>query len=377
MPERIWPAALIACALLAPAAQAQQTRTTLDGVTLSAKVVATGFDAPVFLTSPPGDDRMFVVEQSGRIMILQKGRTLPQPFLDLSGQIATGSERGLLGLAFHPSFATNGRFFVYFTDVTGDVRIAELRVAPTGNVVDPSTLRPILTINHRRWSNHNGGWLTFGPDGNLYIGVGDGGGSGDKSGNSQNPQRLLGKILRINVDGAEPYSIPATNPYAKGGGQPEIFATGLRNPWRAAFDGDRLYIADVGQNKWEEVNVVKTTPGLNFGWNRMEGATCFATTPCAAPDLTQPVVTYSHDDGCSVTGGFVYRGTAMPALTGRYLFSDFCSGVLMSLRMPDATVTTSTDLGNLGQVTSFGQDSKGEVYILNYDGVIRKLVPAN
>ncbi|MEO8243892.1 MAG: PQQ-dependent sugar dehydrogenase [bacterium] len=360
---------------------AQQTRTIIDGTELSAKVVATGFDEPLLLTSPPGDPRLFVVERTGRIKIMLQDRVLPQAFLDISGLVSGQVERGLLGLAFHPDFARNGRFFIDYTDLAGTIQIAELQVAPTGNVVDPSTLTPVLSIAHRTNANHNGGWLAFGPEGALYVGVGDGGGANDKSGNGQNRNRLLGKILRIDVDHAKPYAIPPDNPFAKVGGAPEIFVFGLRNPWRATFDDGLIYIADVGQNAWEEINVAQITgPVQNFGWNEMEGANCFKSTQCNPAGLTLPVLTYSHNEGCSVIGGAVYRGNSMPAVTGRYFFSDFCSGALMSFRYRDGLaedrVNSVGDLGSLGQVTSFGQDSQGEIYVLTLDGAVLRLMPA-
>jgi glucose/arabinose dehydrogenase len=236
-------------------------------------------------------------------------------------------------------------------------------------------------VPHDQADNHNGGWLGFGPDGLLYIGTGDGGRGGDPWGNAQNPDGRLGKILRIDVDAARPYAIPPANPFASGGGAPEIFALGLRNPWRAAFDGSDLYIGDVGQGDWEEINILTpASAGANLGWNRTEGPDCFKPSACDQTGLTPPVLVYNHDQGCSVTGGYVYRGTAMPALQGRYFFSDFCAGTLMSFRLSDGKatdpVTIPDALNSLGQVTSFGQDAAGELYILTLDGTVVKLVPA-
>ena len=379
---------LTLASLALPALSLAQTAT-LDGVSVSLQTVATGLDSPVFLTSPPGDPRLFVLEQPGRIRIIAKGALATQPFLDIADQISSGGERGLLGLAFHPDHAANGRFFVYFTTPAGDIRIAGVQVSADADRADETSLRVLLTIDHSQAANHNGGWLAFGPDGLLYAGVGDGGGAGDRRGNAQNPENLLGKILRLDVDAdadadadaAAPYAIPAGNPYATGGGAPEIFALGLRNPWRNAFDGTDLYIADVGQGEWEEVNVISTRDaGANLGWNRMEGRACFGATACDQTGLTLPVHAYDHDSGCSITGGFVYRGAALPALQGRYFFSDYCSGALMSLRYQNGQATaieTSADtFGSLGNVTSFGQDSAGELYILLGDGTISRLIPA-
>ncbi len=385
----LWLAAL-ATALTMPAlAQTPLVQTPLarqDGVTVAAQTVATGLDEPVFLTSTSGDPRLFVVEKTGRIRIISDGQILPEPFLDLSSGISTTSEQGLLGLAFHPGFAANHRFFVYFTDHDGTITVAEgsdgtFNLAE-GQSANPAALRVLLTVPHPQFPNHDGGWLGFGPDGLLYIGTGDGGGSGDRRGNAQNPDQLLGKILRINVDSDQPYTIPPGNPFATGGGAPEIFALGLRNPWRAAFDGDLLYIGDVGQNAWEEVDVLSTADaGANLGWNRVEGHTCFKPRNCDQAGLTPPVHVYDHSLGCSVTGGYVYRGAAMPALQGRYFFSDFCAATLMSFRLQGGAaqdiVGIENGLASLGEVTSFGQGSAGELYLLTYDGTVAKLVPAD
>ena len=395
-PPSHWPAALILILALpsptlaqTPLAQTPLAQTPLsrhDGVTLTARTVATGFDQPVFLTAPPGDPRLFVVEKTGRIRVISDGKVLPQPFLDLASQVSTDSEQGLLGLAFHPDFSANQRFFVYFTDPGGTITIAEGQASVTEvEASDLAALHVVLTLPHDQAPNHNGGWLGFGPDGYLYIGTGDGGGAGDRQGNAQNPDRLLGKILRIDVEDPGNYTIPLANLFAKGGGAPEIFALGLRNPWRAAFDGDLLYIGDVGQGAWEEVNVLSTRDaGANLGWNRVEGHACFKSASCDATGLTPPVHVYDHALGCSITGGYVYRGAAMPALQGRYFFSDFCSGSLMSFRLrdgaaqdfvgPDNGLASPGQIESFGQITSFGQDAAGELYLLTLDGTIAKLV---
>ena len=370
----IRPALCLGALLLATPALAQTALATQDGVTVAAATVATGFDQPVFLTSPPADPRLFVVEKTGRIHIIDRGTLLPQPFLDLSAKVSTDSEQGLLGLAFHPGFTANQRFFIYFTDRDGAITVAE------GLATAPASLKILLTVAHDQAPNHDGGWLGFGPDGLLYIGTGDGGRGGDPWGNAQNPDQHLGKILRIDVDTANPYAIPPANPFANGGGAPEIFALGLRNPWRAAFDGDDLYIGDVGQGDFEEINVLSTADaGANLGWNRMEGTACFKPRNCETAGLALPVYTYDHSSGCSVTGGYVYRGTAMPALQGRYFFSDFCAGTLMSFRLQGGAaqdiVGIENGIASLGEVTSFGQDSAGELYLLTYDGTLAKLVP--
>ena len=366
---------LAALMLLTQPALAQTPLATQDGVTLAAQTVATGFDQPVFLTAPPGDPRLFVVEQTGRIRIIADGAVQDQPFLDLSSSISRSGEQGLLGLTFHPDFTRNARFFVYYTDPRGTITVAE------GSATDPSTLTILLTVPHDQADNHNGGWLDFGPDGLLYIGTGDGGAGGDPWGNGQNPDARLGKLLRIDVDAAKPYAIPPGNPFATTGGAPEIFALGLRNPWRAAFDGDLLYIGDVGQGDWEEVNVLNTSDtGANLGWNRAEGMGCFDAATCDLTGLVPPVHVYDHNLGCSVTGGYVYRGSTMPALQGRYFFSDFCTGNLMSFRLKDGqardVIGMAEATASLGQVSSFGQDSAGELYMLTLDGTVSKLVAA-
>jgi glucose/arabinose dehydrogenase len=361
--------------LLATPAQAQTPLATQDGVTVAAQTIATGFDEPLLLTAPKGDARLFIVEKTGRIRVIDGGVLLPEPFLDLSDRVSTNSEQGLLGLAFHPDFDRNQRFFVYYTGRDGAITVAE------GLAGDPATLTTLLTVPHDQADNHNGGWLDFGPDGLLYIGTGDGGRGGDPWGNAQNPDVRLGKLLRIDVDAAKPYAIPPGNPFAKGGGAPEIFAIGLRNPWRAAFDGDQLYIADVGQGDWEEINVLRPADaGANLGWNLTEGEACFRTADCSLAGVTLPVHVYDHSQGCSVTGGYVYRGDAMPALRGRYFFSDFCTGNLMSFRLTDGAAQDGVGMdaaaASLGQVSSFGRDSAGELYMLTLDGTVSKLVPS-
>ncbi len=363
----------LALALLAGPALAAEPVATLDGTAITAAPIAEGFEQPVAAAIPPGDSRLFVVEQPGRIRIIDGDQVLP--FLDIADRIAFGGEQGLLGLAFHPAFATNQRFFVYYTAPDGALTVAE------GKADAPQSLTPLLSVPHDQASNHNGGWLGFGPDGLLYIGTGDGGRGGDPWGNAQNPEVLLGKILRIDVDSAAPYAIPPANPFAGGGGAPEIFATGLRNPWRMAWDGPHLYVADVGQNAWEEISVLTADDtGANLGWNLVEGTACFRAETCETTGLTAPVLTYGHDADCSVTGGFVYRGTAMPALAGRYLFSDFCGGRLMSFRLKDGQATDPTGLdpapATLGQVTAFAEDARGEPLVLTIDGTILRLEPA-
>jgi glucose/arabinose dehydrogenase len=341
--------------------------------------VIRGLAAPVDLTAPAGDARLFVAEQPGRIRIIRDGQLAATPFLDITALVRSGGERGLLGLAFHPRYASTGFFFVSYTDVNGDSRIVRYRVSADPDRADPGSATVILAVPQPQ-ANHNGGQVAFGPDGMLYIGLGDGGGAGDPGGNGQNPNTLLGALLRIDVDGGEPYTIPAGNPYAAGGGRPEIWATGLRNPWRFSFDRERglLYIADVGQNRREEINIQPAaTAGLNYGWNRMEGSQCFpAGSTCSAAGLVLPAVEYPNPaEGCSVTGGYVYRGARNPALRDYYLYGDYCRGWVRALRVgSDGRVGDIHELsGGLGNVLSFGQDSQGEVYVLTAAGTIYRV----
>ncbi len=344
--------------------------------------VATGLDNPLFLTSPPGDARLFVVEQPGRIRIIQNGQLLDTPFLDLTGRISSGGERGLLGLAFHPDYARNGRFFVNYTDPNGDTRIVRFRASADPNRADAASATPILAIP-QPFSNHNGGMTAFGPDGKLYIGMGDGGSGGDPQGNGQNLGTLLGAMLRIDVDGAAPYSIPADNPLVgTPGARPEIWAYGLRNPWRFSWDRDTgtLFTADVGQNRWEEINAVPArAAGLNYGWNRLEGTHCFRDESCERAGTTLPVIEYNHDDGCSVTGGYVYRGRQVPSIQGQYFYADFCGGWVHSVRVDGTSVSAAREweFGDIGRILSFGEDAAGELYVLSSNGSVYRLMAAN
>ena len=333
--------------------------------------VASGLAAPVHLTAPPGDPRLFVVERAGRVRILQDGSLLPTPFLDISALTTTDGERGLLSIAFDPAYASNGRFFVYYTDLAGDIAIARYQVSATDpNAADPAG-SVLLSIPHPTFNNHNGGQLAFGPDGMLFIGTGDGGGAGDPGGNAQNLNVLLGKLLRIDVRNGGPYAIPPDNPFVgQASRRAEIWARGLRNPWRFSFDGSgSLYIGDVGQDQREEVDVAGAAAGgLNYGWNLLEGTLCFLASPCAIPGLTPPVLEYAHDasGGCAIVGGFVYRGSATPALRGRYLYSDLCSGFLRSFALRDGAAAELLDwkIASPGSVLSFGEDAQHEVYLL-------------
>lgn len=350
---------------------------------LAVEEVVAGLQSPVHLTAPPGDDRLFVLEQGGRIRVVRNGSLLPTPFLDLTDRVGSaGSEQGLLGLAFHPEYATTGHLFVNYTDLNGDTRVERYTVTADPDAADPASARSILQVE-QPFSNHNGGLVVFGPDGMLYVGLGDGGGAGDPRGNGQDPGTLLGSILRLDVDGGDPFAIPADNPFVEDpDARDEIWAWGLRNPWRFAFDESAgvLYIADVGQNAFEEVNAESADAGgLNYGWNVMEGAHCFdPPSGCDQTGLTPPVLEYENGPGgtCSVTGGFVYRGDRIPGIRGHYFYSDFCAGFLRSFRLEDgeAVDRREWEVGDLGQVTSFGVDAAGELYILSADGRVFRLV---
>ena len=345
------------------------------------QTVVTGLAFPLYLTAPAGDPRLFIVEKGGAIRIVQDGALLPAPFLDLTGQVSTGSEQGLLGLAFHPQYAINGRLVVHYTDLAGDTRVSEFRVSADPNVADPASERLILAAD-QPFPNHNGGQVLFGPDGHLYVMLGDGGSAGDPGGRGQSLEDLLGSILRITPLEEGGYAVPADNPFvAITGPRPEIWSYGLRNPWRVDFDpatGD-LYVADVGQGRWEEVSVAAAGGrGVNFGWNVMEGPDCFGADSCEQAGLELPVVWYGHGEGCSITGGFVYRGSAIPALQGHYFYSDFCGGWVRSFRMEDGAAVDEYEWPALapgGGVPSFGRDAAGELYVLSSGGGVYRIVP--
>jgi glucose/arabinose dehydrogenase len=340
---------------------------------IALRPVIDGLSQPLYVTDAgDGSGRLFVVEQAGRILILKNGALLEQPFLDLGDQVLSGGERGLLGLAFHPEFARNGRFFVNYTrQPDGATVIAELHAAPDRpDRADPDP-RVLLTVA-QPFPNHNGGMIGFGPEGDLYVGLGDGGSAGDPGDRAQNPNELLGKILRIDVDHGQPYAIPRDNPFAGGGGRAEIYALGLRNPWRFSFDRQdrRLMVADVGQNQIEEIDVVER--GGNYGWRRMEGRSCYRpASGCERPGLRLPIAEYQHQRGrCSITGGYVYRGAAMPRLVGTYLFGDYCSGEIFGLRQGEIVLLLESGL----RIASFGEDASGEVYVVDHGGAIYRIV---
>ena len=344
--------------------------------------VASGLASPLYLTAPPGDvQRLFIVEQPGRIRIVQNGVLRDTAFLDITDRVLSGGEQGLLSVAFHPNYATNGYFYVDYTDLHGDTRVERYKVSADSNVADTASHHLILFVA-QPYSNHNGGLVMFGPDGMLYIGTGDGGSGGDPENRAQNRDSLLGKLLRIDVSG-DPYVNPPDNPYAAGGGRGEIWAIGLRNPWRFAFDraAGLLFIADVGQNAWEEVDVEpRTQGGLNYGWRIMEGAHCYDPNPCAADTaglgLVLPALEYDHSNGCSIIGGFVYHGAGSPSLAGQYFYSDYCSGWIRSFTYAGGAVaqrTSWTLSASLGNVLSFGEDASRELYVLAADGTVYRL----
>jgi hypothetical protein len=352
----------------------------IEGVGLD--TVAEGLNVPTYLVSPPGDNRLFVTERTGAVRIIENDQLLPTAFLDLRSEVSSaGSEQGLLGLAFHPAFVVNGRFFVSYTDTEGDSRIVEYHAESPSNVADPQSASLVLQVE-QPFQNHNGGHIAFGPDGMLYIGLGDGGGSLDPDGNGQDLTTLLGKLLRIDVDGEAPYVIPADNPFADSNDvRPEIWAYGLRNPWRFAWDptDNTFYVADVGQDSWEEVNYVPgTDEGVNYGWSLLEGPQCFGDLGlCEDADAHTPQIIYNHTVGCAVVGGTVYRGSLLPQLSNRYIFGDNCAGWI---RAADVAYPTLIDVGLLNtfpgaSITSFGEDAIGELYVLTGEGRVARMVP--
>ena len=378
-------------------APASQAATVTAGATTAATVsygsgplalvttqVVAGLDSPTWLTAPPGDQRLFVTERPGRVRIVGNGSTRDQPYLDIGARVSTEGEGGLLSLAFDPQFERNGYFYVYYTDLQRNIVIERFSTGATATAANPTSGLVILRIPHPTYLNHFGGQLAFGPDGYLYLGTGDGGGAGDPQGNARNLASLLGKLLRIDVTGAtttQPYAIPAGNPYRDvAGRRPEIWASGLRNPWRFSFDASQLYLTDVGQERREEINIVGTGQvGLDYGWNILEGTLCYGAETCQRTGLTLPVFEYDHGaneaNGCAITGGFVYRGRALPELAGRYFYSDFCSGYLKSFLATSSGIVEQRDweIDDIGGIVSFGQDAQGELYLLTSSGAIHKI----
>lgn len=344
-------------------------------------LVSSGLTNPVGLANAgDGSRRLFVLEQAGYIHILQDSELLPEPFLDISTLVVCCGERGLLGIAFHPNYSENGYFYINYTEARSSGTysvIARYQVSGNANKADPTNELRLLEQS-QPFNNHNGGGLEFGPDGYLYIALGDGGSAGDPQGNAQSLDTWLGKLLRIDVDSAEPYAIPADNPYTQGGGLAEIWAYGLRNPWRFSFDsllGD-LYIGDVGQGTWEEIDFLPAgnPGGANFGWDFFEGAHPYEGTPPSNLELIDPVAEYSHSLGFSVTGGYVYRGTDLPEWQGIYIYGDYGSGNIWGmLRRADGAWENTLLFQTEIRITSFGVDEDGEVYLVDYRGNIFRL----
>jgi glucose/arabinose dehydrogenase len=346
----------VALAALAPAASSRPH---------ALRLVRVGsFDEPVYVTAPKTEpNRLYVVEKGGRIRIMQGGKTLPTPFLDISSQVSTASEQGLLSMAFHPNYAENHLFYVDYTDSNGDTRVVQFR--SDGNRALASSARQLVFVKDFA-ENHNGGQLQFGPDGWLWWGNGDGGGAGDPQHNGQSLARPFAKIMKLNV----------ANPKARW----KLVAYGLRNPWRFSFDRATkdLYIADVGQGAWEEVDYLRhgfSTP-VNFGWNRYEGRHVYddSTALLTRGRYVAPVAEYSHDDGCSVTGGYVYRGKAVPAAVGRYFYGDYCSGIVWSFKIAGGRATQlRREPFKIEGLSSFGEDVRGELYLMSLNGGLYRL----
>ena len=352
--------------------------------------INTSLSSPVFMTAPANDStRLFIVQQGGLIRVFDVvgGLLLTDPFLNVSSLLSTGGERGLLGMAFDPQYAANRQFYIFYTNTAGNIVIARyLRNATNANLADSSSATMLLTVAHPNFSNHNGGMLAFGPDGCLYAGIGDGGDSGDPNNNGQNLVSLLGKLLRLNPDTGAPCNNFIINPFVLLGGAQQVWSLGLRNPWRFSFDrqtGD-LYIGDVGQSAREEIDVaVAPNAGrqANYGWRLMEGFLCFnPSSSCNSGGLTLPALDYPHANGaCSVTGGYVYRGDAIPSLRGTYFYADFCAGFVRSFRYQNGQPIEQTEWPLLSPpgsfVTSFGEDSAGELYVMTQGGGLFKIVP--
>jgi len=357
--------ALAACGALSPAPP--PPKPPKQDKTVALEVAYTGFDQPVGIVNA-GDARLFVVELAGAIRVVKDGAVLTKPFLDLTGMVPTSGEQGLLGLAFDPGYATNGRFYVHYINLAGNGVIARYEVSGDPDVADAGSAEPLLTIP-RTEAFHNGGQLAFGPDGYLYVASGDGATGGDPS---RQLNSLLGKILRIDVSAPGAYSVPSDNPFvATPGARSEIWAYGLRNPWRFSFDretGD-LYIADVGQNAYEEVDFqpADSNGGEDYGWNVMEGMHCYGAETCDESGLTLPVLEYQHDEtGRSITGGYVYHGTQVPGLLGAYVFGDFLTGEVWRSSAADGWAMTEIPAPAGIMITTFGEDSDGELYLADY-----------
>ncbi len=364
------------------------TTTTLPAAPLQGlalEVVATGLHQPTVVAAPAGDARVFAVERKGVIRLIDpEAGLLDEPFLDVSDRIgSSGIEQGLLGLAFHPDHARNGRLFVYYVDTSGNRQLSEFVVSGDPNLADADSEKVIFELPQPAGSvdiRHYAGAVQFGPDGYLYVSLGDG---ADGKNQGQDPSTMYASIVRLDVDSGDPYAIPATNPFVGGGGAPEVWAYGLRNPWRFSIDHEAglLFVADVGQSAWEEVDVVPIDGGgYNFGWPLTEGNHCFSPSDCDMAGLTLPVFEYGHENrACSITGGFVYRGSLIPEIAGHYFYADWCSLWVRSFRYEDGAIVDEHDwsdaLSAAGQINSFGVDGFGELYIANFEGTIARIVP--
>ncbi len=343
---------------------------------LGLQLLVEGLANPVYLTAPAGDARQFIVERAGVVRVMKDGVLLPTPFLDIRTRVNSVSERGMLSMTFDPQYASNGFVYVYYTNANSNL-VVERIGSTAGSDVAGTTATIVMTIDHGG-ENHHGGEIAFGLDGMLYVAPGDGGCCGDPNNSAQNLNTFLGKVLRIDVR-TLPYTIPAGNPYVgQSNVRPEIWASGLRNPWRFSFDApsSRIYIGDVGQDAREEIDVAaSTSAGLNYGWRLMEGTACYnPSTGCSTlSSLTRPLHEYSHAEGCSVIGGYVYRGSAIPELTGHYLYSDFCSGWLRSFRATAGGATDHTEWPGIvkSQTVSLGRDGRGELYMIGVGRVWR------
>jgi glucose/arabinose dehydrogenase len=379
-PGKATPSAPQTAASSAPASNVPSAAAPFDpaGLTVDLETVADGLTTPLSVTSAgDGSGRLFVAQQGGQIRIVRDGALVETPFLDISKRITSGGERGLLGLAFHPGYPSDPRFVVNYTDADGDTQVSSFRVDPAQPDRADATSEVKLLHIDQPFANHNGGAVLFGADGLLYISTGDGGSGGDPQGNGQSLTTLLGKILRIDIDeteGDRAYAIPAGNPFVgNADALPEILLYGLRNPWRISFDratGD-LWIGDVGQNAWEEIDVARAgTSGENYGWNTIEGNHCFhPPSDCIKTGLSLPIAEYSHDDGCTVIGGNVYRGSAQPALAGGYVFGDYCSGTLWAIDPSgDALRKPTVVREGPGSLSSFGEDEAGELFATDLAG---------
>jgi glucose/arabinose dehydrogenase len=379
-----WAALLVGS--LANCGGSKVTSAAPSSISIATQVLVTGLSSPLDLEHPnDSSGRLFVVEQGGTIRIIQNGALLPQPFLDISSKVVVDGEMGLLGVTFHPNFATNRKFYVnYVRNNVGQFQsvIAEYQASAANlNFSDPATERILLTVDQvSNFNNHKAGQLAFGADGFLYFGLGDGGSGGDPFGHGQNTQILLGKLMRIDVNSTSPgkqYAIPSDNPFVASGGLPEIYAYGFRNPWRFSFDSGtgRLFMADVGQNMFEEIDIVQK--GGNYGWNTMEGFHCFnPSSGCNMAGLSLPIVEIAHPEAEAVIGGFVYHGTAVAGMQGMYIFGDL-SGKIWSLTEGPPNTFTRASLATPGfNISSFGQDALGELYIVDIqNGRVLKIVP--